>query len=84
MEVLMAVIGGGAITGVLSLAGTVYTSKRQHDATLTAVQTNIDAIKCDIARLEKKQDKYNTLQERTARCEEQLKTLFASQKGGHT
>ena len=47
----------------------------------TAVQTNIDAIKCDIARLEKKQDKYNTLQERTARCEEQLKTLFNAQKG---
>lgn len=78
------------ITGGLSLIGVIITSRTQHDKTLTeiksqnAVQTeafkgDIRIIQNDIADLERKQDKHNSLIERMFVAEKAISVLEEKQ-----
>lgn len=75
MEVLMAVIGGGAITGGLALMGTVYSAKKAQDSTVAIVQTEIRHVKGDIEELKIEQRKSNEIKARLAVCENNIKAI---------
>ena len=79
-------IGVAAITGGLSYLGVSKSVKASHDKMLfdlkveqdkLAVNTEhqIDSIKVDIMRLEKKQDKHNEVIERTFKLEQKVEDL---------
>lgn len=84
--VLVAVITGG-----LTFIGSIYASKKQYDVHSTAIvdefKTEIAILKLemsnirkDISNLEKKQDKHNSVIERTYKLEESTKLLDERQK----
>ena len=67
------------ITGILSLIGVVYTSKKQHDKTITEVSstlnTQIELIKKDITSLDETVKKHNNVIERMYSAETAISVL---------
>lgn len=74
------------ITGVFSYLGVVKASKASHDQTIAEVRNEqekqsllieqqINSIKADIKRLETKQDKHNSLIERTYKLEQKVEDI---------
>lgn len=81
-SVLVAVIGG-----VFSYLGVIKSSKNSHDLTIAEIKAEqekqsaiidmkITDIKGDIQRLEEKQDKHNSLIERTFKLEQKVEDLI--------
>ena len=68
------------ITGGLTLIGVIYTSKKQHDSTVTEIKSDILLIKKDIKDLEEKQDKHNKVIERVYQLEIATELLEERQK----
>ena len=68
------------ITGGLMLIGVIYTSKKQHDSTVTEIKSDILLIKKDIKDLEEKQDKHNSVIERVYELEKVSEVLEERQK----
>ena len=68
------------ITGGLMLIGVIYTSKKQHDSTVTEIKSDILLIKKDIKDLEEKQDKHNQVVERVYELEKVAEVLEERQK----
>ena len=68
------------ITGGLMLIGVIYTSKKQHDSTVTEIKSDILLIKKDIKDLEEKQDKHNKVVERVYELEKVAEVLEERQK----
>lgn len=68
------------ITGGLMLIGVIYTSKKQHDSTVTEIKSDILLIKKDIKDLEEKQDKHNSVIERVYELEKATEVLDERQK----
>lgn len=80
-SILVAVIGGA-----FSYLGVVKTSKNSHDLTIAEIKAEqkrqneiidmkISDLKEDIQRLEEKQDKHNSLIERTFKLEQKVEDL---------
>ena len=80
-SVIVALIGG-----IFSYIGVSKTAKASHDASMLEIKMEqekqsvkiheqIDGIKEDINRLEKKQDKHNSIIERTFKLEQQVNDL---------
>lgn len=80
-SILVAIIGG-----VFSYLGVSQTAKASHDASMieikmeqekqtTKINEQINSIKEDISRLETKQDKHNSIIERTFKLEQQVDDL---------
>ena len=68
-----------SITGILALIGVVYTSKKQHDKTITEVSstlnTQIELIKKDITSLDETVKKHNNVIERMYSAETAISVL---------
>lgn len=62
------------------LIGVIYTSKKQHDSTVTEIKSDILLIKKDIKDLEEKQDKHNQVVERVYELEKVAEVLEERQK----
>lgn len=62
------------------LIGVIYTSKKQHDSTVTEIKNDILLIKKDIKDLEDKQDKHNKVVERVYELEKVAEVLEERQK----
>lgn len=62
------------------LIGVIYTSKKQHDSTVTEIKSDILLIKKDIKDLEEKQDKHNSVIERVYELEKATEVLDERQK----
>lgn len=62
------------------LIGVIYTSKKQHDSTVTEIKSDILLIKKDIKDLEDKQDKHNKVVERVYELEKVAEVLEERQK----
>ena len=62
------------------LIGVIYTSKKQHDSTVTEIKSDILLIKKDIKDLEEKQDKHNKVVERVYELEKVAEVLEERQK----
>jgi predicted transcriptional regulator len=80
-SVIVALIGG-----IFSYIGVAKTAKASHDASMVEIKMEqekqsvkiheqIEGIKEDINRLEKKQDKHNSIIERTFKLEQQVDDL---------
>ncbi|WP_298535699.1 hypothetical protein [uncultured Methanobrevibacter sp.] len=80
-SIIVALIGG-----IFSYIGVSKTAKASHDASMIEIKMEqekqsvkiheqIDGIKEDINRLEKKQDKHNSIIERTFKLEQQVNDL---------
>jgi TolA-binding protein len=80
-SILVAIIGG-----VFSYLGVSQTAKASHDESMmeikmeqekqtTKINEQINSIKEDISRLETKQDKHNSIIERTFKLEQQVDDL---------
>ena len=78
-EIALAVLTS-LITGGLTLIGVIYTSKKQHDSTVTEIKSDILLIKKDIKDLEEKQDKHNKVIERVYQLEIVTELLEERQK----
>jgi hypothetical protein len=55
---------GSLVTGGLALVGVIYTSRKQHDVTISEVKTEIALVKKDITTLEASVAKHNSVVER--------------------
>ena len=63
------------ITGLFSYFGVSRTAKASFDTSMVRIQEQINGIKEDIERLEKKQDKHNEVIERTFKLEQKVDDL---------
>lgn len=63
------------ITGGLALLGVVYTSRKQHDVTISEVKTEIALVKKDITTLEASVAKHNSVVERMFAAEKAIDLL---------
>lgn len=66
---------GSLITGGLALLGVVYTSRKQHDVTISEVKTEIALVKKDITTLEASVGKHNSVVERMFAAEKAIDLL---------
>lgn len=66
---------GSVITGGLALVGVVYTSRKQHDVTISEVKTEIALVKKDITTLEASVSKHNGVVERMFAAEKAIDLL---------
>lgn len=62
------------VVGALALFGNMFISVISADSTKKAMQVQINELKEDISRLEKKQDKHNGIVEKTYKTEESVKS----------
>lgn len=74
MEVWISLLGS-IITGGLALAGVVYSSKKQHEVTISEVKTEIALVKKDITTLESSVAKHNSVVERMFTAEKAIELL---------
>lgn len=63
------------ITGGLALIGVIYTSRKQHDLTISEVRTEIALIKKDITTLEASVKKHNNVVERMYEAEKAISVI---------
>lgn len=63
------------VTGGLALVGVIYTSRKQHDVTITEVKTEIALVKKDITTLEASVSKHNGVVERMFAAEKAIDLL---------
>lgn len=68
------------ITGLLSFLGVVYTTRKQHDFTISEIKTEVQMIKKDINSLEEKQDRHNKVIDRVYSLETASQVLEVRQK----
>lgn len=66
---------GSLITGGLTLLGVIYTSRKQHDVTISEVKTEIALVKKDITTLEASVSKHNGVVERMFAAEKAIGLL---------
>lgn len=66
---------GSVVTGGLALVGVVYTSRKQHDVTISEVKTEIALVKKDITTLETSVSKHNSVVERMFAAEKAIDLL---------
>lgn len=66
---------GSLVTGGLALVGVIYTSRKQHDVTISEVKTEIALVKKDITTLEASVAKYNSVVERMFAAEKAIGLL---------
>lgn len=66
---------GSLVTGGLALLGVVYTSRKQHDVTISEVKTEIALVKKDITTLEASVSKHNGVVERMFAAEKAIDLL---------
>ena len=66
---------GSLITGGLALVGVIYTSRKQHDVTMSEVKTEIALVKKDITTLEASVSKHNGVVERMFAAEKAIGLL---------
>ena len=66
---------GSVITGGLALVGVVYTSRKQHDVTISEVKTEIALVKKDITTLEASVSRHNGVVERMFAAEKAIDLL---------
>lgn len=66
---------GSLITGGLALLGVIYTSRKQHDVTISEVKTEIALVKKDITTLEASVAKHNSVVERMFAAEKAIDLL---------
>lgn len=66
---------GSLITGGLALVGVIYTSRKQHDVTISEVKTEIALVKKDITTLEASVSKHNGVVERMFAAEKAIDLL---------
>lgn len=74
MDVWISLLGS-LVTGGLALAGVVYTSRKQHDVTISEVKTEIALVKKDITTLEASVSKHNGVVERMFAAEKAIELL---------
>nr|DAF24496.1 MAG TPA: hypothetical protein [Caudoviricetes sp.] len=63
------------VTGGLALLGVIYTSRKQHDVTISEVKTEIALVKKDITTLEASVSKHNGVVERMFAAEKAIGLL---------
>jgi hypothetical protein len=63
------------ISGIFSYLGVSRTAKSSFDISMVKIQEQINGIKEDVDRLEKKQDKHNAVIERTFKLEQKVDDL---------
>lgn len=63
------------LVAVISLAGVVYTSRKQHSSTISEVTTQIALMRKDIENLDEKVQKHNGVIERTYALENAVSIL---------
>lgn len=66
---------GSLVTGGLALVGVIYTSRKQHDVTISEVKTEIALVKKDITTLETSVSKHNGVVERMFAAEKAIGLL---------
>lgn len=66
---------GSLVTGGLALVGVIYTSRKQHDVTISEVKTEIALVKKDITTLEANVAKHNSVVERMFAAEKAIGLL---------
>lgn len=66
---------GSLITGALALVGVIYTSRKQHDVTISEVKTEIALVKKDITTLEASVSRHNGVVERMFEAEKAIDIL---------
>ena len=71
----MASIIVAVISGIFSYLGVSRTAKTSYEVSTVKIQEQINGIKEDIERLEKKQDKHNEVIERTFKLEGKVSEL---------
>lgn len=74
MEIWISLLGS-LFTGGLALVGVVYTSRKQHDVTISEVKTEIALVKKDITTLEASVAKHNSVVERMFAAEKAINLL---------
>lgn len=74
MEIWISLLGS-LVTGGLALAGVIYTSRKQHDVTISEVKTEIALVKKDITTLEASVSKHNGVVERMFAAEKAIELL---------
>ncbi len=74
MEIWISLLGS-LVTGGLALAGVIYTSRKQHDVTISEVKTEIALVKKDITTLEASVSKHNGVVERMFAAEKAIDLL---------
>lgn len=74
MEIWISLLGS-LFTGGLALVGVVYTSRKQHDVTISEVKTEIALVKKDITTLEASVAKHNSVVERMFAAEKAIDLL---------
>ena len=79
MEFIIA-ITTSVITGGLTLAGVIFTSRKQHDVTVQEIKTELALMHQEIGQLEKKQDIHNGVIERVYQLEKAAEVLDERQK----
>lgn len=74
MEIWISLLGS-LVTGGLALAGVIYTSRKQHDVTISEVKTEIALVKKDITTLEASVSRHNGVVERMFAAEKAIDLL---------